>query len=111
MTRNEFVKIIKLRSFWKTSKKRGNYRLPDGSLLSHYIDELVRGQLMLDAIAPTASGDLAMCSGIDPAKAIEKDECGLPIYHLSVPFGEDEVCSYDEMEIRIKSLVNSVIHG
>lgn len=111
MTRNDFVKIIRLRTSWRIDKRRGNYRLPDGSLLSSYIEDLVIGQLMLDAVAPTASGELAHCVGIDPTKATKKDECGLPVYHLFTPFGENEECSYDEMQRRIKSLVNSVMYG
>ena len=111
MTRTDFIKIIKLRSFWKIDKRRGNYTLPNGEHLSSYIDELVRGQLQLDSVAPNATGDLVSCPGIDPTKAAEKDECGLPVYHLFVAFGEDETCSFDEMERRIKSLVNAVIFG
>ena len=111
MNRSDFIKVIKLRSFWKIDKRRGNYTLPNGEKLSHYIDDLVRGQLMLDLVAPSSSGELAMCSDIDPANATELDAAKLPIYHLSIPFGENETCDFDTMEIRIKSLVNAVIYG
>jgi hypothetical protein len=111
MNRSDFIKIIKLRSFWKIDKRRGNYTLPSGERLSHYIDGLVRGQLMLDMVAPASNGELAMCADIDPSNATELDEAKLPIYHLMIPFGENETCNFDTMQIRIKSLVNAVIHG
>ena len=110
MTRKDFIKIIRLRSSWKIDKKRGNYTLPDGSRLSSYINQLIMGQLMIDSIAPSENGDLNPCHNIDPSKALEKDICGLPIYHIVVPFGNDETCDFDEMERRIKKLVNSVIY-
>ena len=31
MKREDFKKIIKLRSFWKIDKRKGNYKLPNGN--------------------------------------------------------------------------------
>lgn len=36
MLRKDFIKIIRLRSFWKVDKRKGDYRLPSGDRLSSY---------------------------------------------------------------------------
>ena len=41
MKREDFKKIIKLRSFWKIDKRKGNYKLPGGDNLSVYVTDLV----------------------------------------------------------------------
>lgn len=105
MKRKDFITIIKLRSFWAIDRKRGNYTLPSGERLFSYIDDLVRGQMDLDRICITASGDLESraMSGLD--------EAGLPIYTALIPFGKNEVISFDESERRIKKIINEIIHS
>lgn len=48
MKREDFKKIIKLRSFWKIDKRKGDYKLPSGDKLSKYIRKLVISQMQLD---------------------------------------------------------------
>lgn len=50
MKREDFKKIIKLRSFWKIDKRKGNYELPNGNRLSSYVRELVESQMKLDGL-------------------------------------------------------------
>ena len=35
MKREDFKKIIKLRSFWKIDRRKGNYKLPNGKFLDN----------------------------------------------------------------------------
>ena len=49
MKREDFKKIIKLRSFWKIDRRKGNYKLPDGSWLSEYVAKLIEQGVTLDA--------------------------------------------------------------
>lgn len=105
MKRSDFIKIIKLRSCWKIDRRKGNYTLPTGERLSSYIDDLVRGQMELDRITGiTSNGELAACavSGLD--------EAGLPIYTIMPAFQENEIVSFDEMERRIKKIINEIIN-
>lgn len=41
MKKEDFAKIIRLMSFWKIDKRKGNYRLPAGDLID-YVDDLIR---------------------------------------------------------------------
>lgn len=49
MKRNDFKKIIKLRSRWKITGE--NYKLPSGEPVSVYIQKLVESQLEIDHLA------------------------------------------------------------
>ena len=51
MKREDFKKVIKLRSFWKIDRRKGNYKLPNGKMLSDYITSLVESQMKLDNLA------------------------------------------------------------
>lgn len=105
MKREDFKKIIKLRSFWKIDKRKGNYKLPNGKRLSDYITCLVESQMKLDGLGIRANGDLCMVSGgVWNAEAKEFED-----YTLMPAFQENEVCSYDDMERRIKSIVREII--
>ncbi len=104
MKRSDFIKIIRLRSCWKIDRRKGNYMLPNGERLSSYIDDLVRGQLELDKLGIMSNGELESCA------ATERDNAGLPIYTVFVPFKDNETITFDEMEIRIKKLTNEIIH-
>lgn len=58
MKRKDFMKIIKLRSYWKIDKRMGNYKLPNGERLSSYVMELVKSQMQLDKLAIRENGNL-----------------------------------------------------
>ena len=58
MKRNDFKKIIKLRSRWKLTGD--NYKLPSGDSISVYIQKLVESQLEIDQLAVLKNGDLAL---------------------------------------------------
>ena len=100
MKREDFKQIIKLRSCWKVDKRKGNYELPNNERLSDYIERLVRSQMKVDHLAITSLGQLSNC---DTPICMEED------YIIFIPYGFNETCSYDEMERRIKRLVNEII--
>ena len=101
MKRNDFIGIIKLRSFWSIDKRKGNYELPSGGKLSAYVRSLVDGQLELDKLAITDDGNLC------PAFLICSN--GKSEYLLMHPFGNNESCSWSEQERRIERLVLEII--
>lgn len=105
MKREDFVQIIKLRSFWKIDRRMGNYKLPNGKHLSSYVLELVESQMKLDSLGIKNDGNLCFCEGGEwnPKLKAFND------YMLSVPFHENETCSFDEMEKRIRLLVHEII--
>lgn len=105
MKREEFKKIIKLRSCWKIDKRKGNYELPSGNKLSSYVKELVESQMKLDNLLIRSNGDLCFGSGGEwNTETNEFDN-----YTLMPAFQEDEICSYDEMERRINCLIRELI--
>lgn len=105
MTREDFKKIIKLRSFWEIDKRKGNYKLPNGKRLSDYITGLVESQMKLDNLAIRANGDLCVVSGGGwNTETKEFDN-----YLLMPAFENNENCSYDDMERRIKRIVQEIV--
>lgn len=105
MTRENFKKIIKLRSEWKIDKKKGDYKLPNGKPLSHYIAHLVETQMEIDHLGIRENGDFCFMDGGEWNPELKKfDE-----YRLMPAFENNESCSRDEMESRIKYLVYEII--
>ena len=105
MKREDFKKIIKLRSAWKIDRRKGNYKLPNGEKLSDYITGLVESQMQLDNLGIRANGDLCAVSGGGwNTETKEFDN-----YTLMPEFQNNEICSYDDMEKRIKFLVCEII--
>ena len=101
-----FKKIIKLRSFWKIDKRKGNYKLPNGNNLSVYVTDLVKSQMKLDNLGIRSNGNLCFASGGEwNTEAKEFDD-----YTLMPPFQDNEVCSYDDMEKRINCLVHELLY-
>ena len=103
MKRNDFIKIIKLRSFWKIDKRKGNYKLPNGTYLSSYVGELIESQMKIDSLGIMNDGDLCLCSGG------EWNNCKFDDYTLIPIFKENEVCSYNDMNTRINQLIYEII--
>lgn len=105
MKREDFIKIIKLRSFWKIDRRKGNYKLPSGEKLDSYIRQLVESQLSVDGLGIAANGNLYTISGgtwNEEAKYFND-------YVLSVPFSENEICSYDDYNRRLSALISEII--
>lgn len=99
MKRNDFKKIIKLRSRWKLTGD--NYKLPSGDSISVYIQKLVESQLEIDQLAVLKNGDLAFSTGgewNDQAKEL-----------LMPDYKENETCDFYEMEKRIKVLACEIV--
>ena len=105
MKREDFKKIIKLRSFWKIDRRKGNYKLPNGKRLSDYVTGLVESQMKLDNLGIRANGDLCMVSGgVWNTETKEFED-----YTLMPEFQKNEVCSFDDMEKRIRVIVSEII--
>ena len=106
MKREDFKKIIKLRSAWKIDKRKGNYILPSGDKLSSYVRELIESQMKLDNLLIRTNGDLCFGSGGEwNTETKQFDD-----YTLMPPFENNETCSYDEMEKRITKIVNELLY-
>lgn len=101
LKRNDFIRIIKLRSFWRIDRRKGNYELPSGEKLSAYVRSLVDGQLELDKLAIADDGNLC------PATLICGN--GKAEYLLIPPCRNNESCSWSEQERRIERLVLEII--
>lgn len=103
MKREDFKKIIKLRSQWKITGE--NYTLPSNEQISTYVQGLVESQLELDQLAVLENGDLAFSTGgnwNDKEKKFED-------YKLMPDYKENETCDFYEMEKRIKTLTCEII--
>lgn len=105
MKREDLKKIIKLRSVWKINRKKGNYELPNGKKLSDYITRLVETQMEIDNLGIKSDGDLCFCSGGGWNEEMGK----FNDYILMPDYEENETCTYEEMEKRIKKLVYEII--
>lgn len=107
MKREDFKKIIKLRSFWKIDKRKGDYKLPSGDKLSKYIRKLVVSQMQLDNLLISENGDLFPGSGGTVNKELKQIN-DYTIFHLGpVP---NEVCTWEQMEKRIDHLIFEMLH-
>lgn len=105
MKRTAFIQIIKLRSVWKVNKRQGNYSLPSGEKLSVYIRKLVESQMELDNLAIAEDGDLYWISEPSYWDEFNKEFTDIEI---SIPYNENETCSFDEQERRISELVREI---
>ena len=105
MKREDFKKIIKLRSCWRIDRRRGNYTLPNGEKLSSYMRDLVESQMELDNLGISKSGDLYFAVGGKWDSEIKE----FSAYRIIMPFRKDEICSWDDMENRIDRLVAEII--
>lgn len=105
MERKRFMQIIKLRSAWKIDRRRGDYKLPNGDLLSKYIRRLIESQMHIDSLGILEDGGLCFCSGGNWNSETKEFED----YTLNPAFGGNESCSYDEMNRRVSRLVYEII--
>lgn len=98
MTREDFQKIIKLRSGWNIDKRKGDYKLPSGEYLSSYLEDLVKSQMKIDNLLINNNGDL--CFG-----NIQNDIC-----YVHTPFSDIEFCTVFEMENRIDRIIKDMLY-
>lgn len=103
MKREDFKKIIKLRSQWKITGE--NYTLPSNEQISTYVQGLVESQLELDRLAVLENGDLAFSTGGNWNNQAKKFED----YKLMPDYKENETCDFYEMEKRIKTLACEIV--
>ena len=106
MKRDDFKKIIKLRSIWKIDRRKGNYTLPNDEKLTVYVKKLVESQMKIDNLLIASDGDLYFGTGgeWDTGRKEFND------FTVCPPFSENEICAFDEMEKRIKSLINEIVY-
>lgn len=106
MKRQDFIKIIRLRSSWQVDTRKGNYNLPNGKKLSSYIIGLVESQLKIDHLGVMKNGDIAFCTG----GHWDSEHKQFSDIQLQPDFQDDEIVSYEEHDARIEKLVYDVIH-
>ena len=99
MKREDFKQIIKLRSYWKIDRWRGNYMLPTGEWLSSYIRQLVISQLELDKLGIRKNGELCYME-----YEVETQE-----YVLMPSFKNNEYCTILDMDERITKLAFDIV--
>lgn len=105
MKRANFIKTIRLRSFWKIDKRRGNYALPNGKKLSWYVSNLVESQLAADKLGVGSDGNLYPAYG-GKWNDVEKK---FDDYTLIIPFKSDEKCTFEAQERRINNLISEIV--
>ena len=95
MKRNEFKRIIKIMSFWRVDRRRGNYRLPSGDKLSDYLLGEVLRFLDRNNLAIDSRGDVhEVISGA-----------------IFVPFADSEELNEEQQEARARAIVREMIGG
>ena len=94
MKRSDFITIIKCRSEWKIDRRRGNYRLPNGTRLGDYIDRIMDSQMSIDCLGIAKDGNLYEST----------DD-----YRLMIPFANDEATTPEEQEKRYYQLRREII--
>ena len=104
MTRKNFIKIIKIRSFWRINKRMGNYSLPNGEKLASYINRLITEQMELDGLGIGEDGEMFHCW--------KKPADIFWTYEPMTNDGNNNISvSYDEMEKRINRMVAEIVYG
>lgn len=104
MTRENFIKIIKLRSKYETNT--GNYTIPGGETLGDYIENLVISQLDLDNLAILENGNLSECLDGNFSQHWKNNFSDFVIVSGN---GKNEFCTYEDMHQRINYLVIDII--
>lgn len=98
MKRSEFEQVVKAFSVWKIDKRKGNYRLPSGNLLSNYLQDLIQELCKNNQIAFAKNGNLYQKIVFD-----EKDV-------IFIPFADFEKLDNAEQEARAKSFVFELLN-
>ena len=95
MKREDFIRIIKIRSAWKIDRRKGNYKLPSGNSLRSYVYALALQQLNLDHLGIGSDGNLY---------SIDSNQS-----RLMIPFAESEPTTPEEQDARFSRLVRDII--
>lgn len=96
MTREDFKKIIALRSIWTVGK--GDYELPDGEYLHMYIDTKVNNQMYIDSFGINENGNL-----------MPVEQQG-EVFIFTYSDGHREMSYIKEQYDRIQILINEIIN-
>ena len=99
MKREDFKQIIKLRSYWKIDKRRGNYMLPSGKWLISYVRDLVISQLEVDKLGIRKNGELCHMQYDNETQE----------YILMPGFQDNEYCTILDMDRRITNLAFDIV--
>lgn len=97
MTRKGLEQIIKLRSDWAVDKRKGDYALPSGGMLSEYLFDLLTEQLDVDHLGFTTAGELV---------TYDKEN-----KRLIMPFARDEETNWGEQYKRKIAFVHDMVWG
>ena len=96
MKRNELKTVIKAVSDWKIDKRKGNYRLPSGRLLSEYLEEIGEDFLKAFNKAISINGDIY---DYYPQTDI-----------IFRPFSDNEKTCQDEQRKRLKAAIFEMLN-
>lgn len=58
MKRKDFKTVVRCFSYWKIDKRKGDYKLPSGCRLSHYLEDLVFDLLKKHNLAIRSDGNV-----------------------------------------------------
>lgn len=94
MKRADFKKVIKIMSDWRIDKRKGDYRLPNGEILSGYVCTITEKFLHNNGMAIAEDGNIYY---------IINDE-------MFIPFVSDEKYDYLTQSERIEKLVKEMIY-
>lgn len=94
MKRDDFKQVVKIFSFWKIDKRKGNYRLPSGAKLSEYLEGLALDLLTRNNLAIRADGSVGeMVDG-----------------RIFKPFGNDETTTPEQQEKAVHALIMEMLY-
>lgn len=96
MKRNELKAAIKALSDWKIDKRKGDYRLPSGRLLSDYLEEV--GEALLKAFRKAISIDGDIYDYIPQTSTIFR------------PFIDNERTCQDEQRKRLQVVIFEMLN-
>lgn len=96
MKRKELKTVIKAISDWKIDKRKGDYRLPSGRLLSDYLEEV--GEDFLKAFRKAISIDGDIYDFIPETSTIFR------------PFLENERTCQDEQRKRLQAIIFEMLN-
>lgn len=97
--RNDFTKIVKMLSFWKIDRRKGNYELVGGKKLKDYLFDLVQGFCLDNSLAFGDDGHLHYA---------EREKASVKMFYFWMPKVE-ETTSYEQV-IRIERFISEMLY-
>ena len=94
MKRTDFKQVVKIFSFWRIDKRKGNYKLPSGAKLSDYLENLAAELLERNNLAIRADGSVReLING-----------------KIFKPFGNDETTTPEQQEKAVHGLIMEMLY-